>query len=239
MPAARTAQTAQTPAETGAEGRRFHAILDAAEQVFANSGYDGATMRAIAGKAGVTQALIHYHFKDKASLFAIMTERRANEINNARLARLGALLAPGARPPLEAVVEALFRPIIESGLEMARHGGGFARIMVSLANSTHPRDQALAKRLFDPVAEAFIAAFQRAEPGLARPDAVWGYMFSIGVGMTMMAGTGRTLRLSGGQANDRDAEQLLDKITTFICAGIRALAQDGTTDCHQQGEEER
>lgn len=206
--------------------RRFNAILNAAELVFASSGYDGATMRQIARKADVAQALIHYHFNDKAQLFEAMASRRSAEINGTRSALLAKLFADATQPALEPVVEALFRPIITSGLEMADQGGGFARILVSLANSTDPRDQALAKKLFDPVAQEFIAAFQQVEPRLGKADAVWGYMFAIGVGMTMMAGTGRTLRLSDGRADDSDIDQLITKITTFICAGIRALNKE-------------
>ena len=217
------------PCTTQGGDSRFDAILDAAESVFATSGYDGATMRQIARKADVAQALIHYHFNDKARLFETMAARRSAAINGARSALLAGIFAQRAQPSLEPVVEALFRPIIQSGLEMADQGGGFSRILVSLANSVDPRDQALAKKLYDPIAQEFIAAFQRVEPRLGREDAVWGYMFAIGVGMTMMARTGRSLRLSGGKADDSDIDQLLAKITTFICAGIRALLNNNTT----------
>jgi hypothetical protein len=37
------------------------AILDAAERLFANSGFD-TSMRSIAEAAGVAQGLLHYHF---------------------------------------------------------------------------------------------------------------------------------------------------------------------------------
>ena len=44
-------------------------ILAAAIEEFAESGYDGATMRAIAARAGVDSALVHHHFGTKADLF--------------------------------------------------------------------------------------------------------------------------------------------------------------------------
>lgn len=201
---------------------RSDAILDAAEQEFAASGYDGAALRAIAERAGVAQALIHYHFKTKETLFESLVARRSAQINGRRAVLLDALFATGA-PDLEQIVEALFRPTIETGLDLARDGGAFARILVSAANSSDPRDQRLVEAYYDPIARKFIDALMRVEPGLSRADAVWAYMFAIGVGMTMMAKTGRPARLSDGLCDDGDADAMLRRIVPFICGGIRAL----------------
>jgi AcrR family transcriptional regulator len=209
-----------TPGES-----RQDAILDAAERVFAASGYQGAAMRAIAGEAGVAQGLIHYHFKTKEKLFEDMVARRSNQINARRAALVAGLFEHGT-PRLEAIVEALFRPTIETGLDLARDGGAFARILVAFANSADPRDQKLIETHYDPIAQTFIAALVRVEPGLSRSDAVWAYMFAIGVGMTMMAKTGRPKRLSGGVCDDGDVEAMLDRIVPFICGGVRALVED-------------
>ncbi|MFC3614336.1 TetR/AcrR family transcriptional regulator [Lutimaribacter marinistellae] len=213
-------ETAQTPAARSA--RRFDAILDAAEQVFAASGFEGSALREIAERAEVAQGLIHYHFKSKEGLFEAVVARRSDQINGARARRLKELRGSAA-PRLEAIVDALFRPTIEAGLDQARDGGAYARILVSFANSADPRDQALAETYYDPIAREYISALMEAEPGLTRPNAVWAYMFAIGVGMTMMAKTGRAHRLSDGLCDDGDADQMLDHIIPFICAGIRAL----------------
>jgi len=50
------------------------AILDAARAAFAETGYDGATIRAIAAQAGVDPALIHHHFGTKEELFVAAHE---------------------------------------------------------------------------------------------------------------------------------------------------------------------
>lgn len=44
-------------------------ITRAAIEVFFHKGFDGASMREIAEKAGVTKPMIYYHFKDKKSLY--------------------------------------------------------------------------------------------------------------------------------------------------------------------------
>ncbi len=46
------------------------ALLDAAASAFAERGYEGATLDAIAAGAGVNKALIRYHFGDKQGLYS-------------------------------------------------------------------------------------------------------------------------------------------------------------------------
>ncbi|MDQ1485624.1 MAG: hypothetical protein QOJ62_1317, partial [Actinomycetota bacterium] len=55
-------------------------VLDAARECFATSGYDGATIRAIAAKAGVDPALVHHFFGAKTNLFAAAMELPAPEV---------------------------------------------------------------------------------------------------------------------------------------------------------------
>lgn len=68
--------TAANPAGPRRAGRRAgetrtrEAILDAARRSFAEHGYDGATIRAIAAGAGVNPALVHHFYGTKEALFA-------------------------------------------------------------------------------------------------------------------------------------------------------------------------
>ena len=44
-------------------------ILEAAKKEFAEKGLEGARMEAIAGRAGVNKALLHYHYSSKENLY--------------------------------------------------------------------------------------------------------------------------------------------------------------------------
>ncbi|MFV0535319.1 MAG: TetR family transcriptional regulator [Cumulibacter sp.] len=50
------------------------ALIEAARAEFANGGYAGATVRAIAARAGVDPAMINHHFGSKQGLFAAAVE---------------------------------------------------------------------------------------------------------------------------------------------------------------------
>src|SRR5215213_5901244 len=55
------------PRQDGVQARE--SILDAARAQFAQHGYGGATLRAIATDAGVDVALVSYYFGSKSGLF--------------------------------------------------------------------------------------------------------------------------------------------------------------------------
>jgi AcrR family transcriptional regulator len=78
--AARPARARRTP-----PGRRLptaarrQQIIDTARTVFATCGFRGATTRAIAEAAGVTEAVIFQHFPDKSALYAAILEQKASD----------------------------------------------------------------------------------------------------------------------------------------------------------------
>jgi AcrR family transcriptional regulator len=53
-------------------------ILDVAERVFSELGYDGASTRTISGEAGVNMAMLNYYFGSKEGLFLSVFNRRIN-----------------------------------------------------------------------------------------------------------------------------------------------------------------
>ena len=63
-----------------AEGTR-EAILDAAEKVFAEHGFDGARTDAIAVEAGYNKSLIFQYFGDKLGLYIAVNKRVDKDIN--------------------------------------------------------------------------------------------------------------------------------------------------------------
>lgn len=54
-------------------------LLDAAAQVFAERGYRGASVDAIAAAAGVTKGALYWNFKSKSDLFFSLLEERVDQ----------------------------------------------------------------------------------------------------------------------------------------------------------------
>ena len=95
------------------ESRRTR-ILDAAEKLFAEHGYDGVTLRAIAREADVDVALANYHFGRKHELFEATFMRRAELLNRWRIKALDEAFAAAAPnpPSVRAIMDAYLYPIL-------------------------------------------------------------------------------------------------------------------------------
>ncbi len=86
-------------------------ILDAAAAVFAEHGFGGARVEAIAARAGVNKAMLYYHVGDKAELYAAVLTRnleRAHRRLQAAAAQQGT-----ARQRLHGVILALAQLVEE------------------------------------------------------------------------------------------------------------------------------
>src|SRR5579871_5345079 len=90
-------------------------ILDTAERLFARDGFEATSLRAITAEAGVNLAAVNYHFQSKEALVRAVIGRRMGPVNEKRLAMLDACeTAAGDGPlPLEGVLEAFVRPVLE------------------------------------------------------------------------------------------------------------------------------
>src|SRR5687767_5563497 len=65
------------------------ALIEAALHGFATDGFAASTLRGIATAAGVTPAMAHYYFGDKAGLLAAVVEQRVAPLAGQIAARVG------------------------------------------------------------------------------------------------------------------------------------------------------
>jgi AcrR family transcriptional regulator len=103
-----TGPAGRTGRRAGDSGTR-EAILAASRKRFAESGYDGATIRGIAADAGVDPALVHHFYGTKERLFAA-----AMRLPVVPGELLGAALAAGPADPAESLGEFLVRTVLQA-----------------------------------------------------------------------------------------------------------------------------
>src|SRR5271167_404040 len=106
-------------------------LLDAAGQVFAESGFQAATVREICARAGVNIALVNYHFGDKLELYAEVLRHSVGASGNGIINKA----IRSAAPPEQA-----FRELIEAMLlrvcRADRPGWHFRLMMHEFAKPT-------------------------------------------------------------------------------------------------------
>lgn len=100
-------------------GKAQDAILDAAEAVFAEHGFDGARVDAIAEAAGYNKSLIFQYFGDKLGLYTAVLKRVDLQATRIGLQVLGSLspdiplTADGFRALVEKTVKVIFDYVVE------------------------------------------------------------------------------------------------------------------------------
>ena len=195
-------------------------ILDAAESLFADSGYDGVSIRGITKSAGVELALVNYHFGSKEALFCRVVERRAAEINAARLKLLDQQTGGTS---VESIIDAFNRPF----LERSQLGGGwksYARLIAQISNSSRWTKLVMSAQ-FDPISRSFVKHMQKALPAAKVDNIYWGFHFLLGAMTFTFAETGRIDMLSGGICKSTDLAIICEKMTPFLAAGFRAICE--------------
>ena len=200
-------------------------ILDVAERLFAEQGFDCTSLRQITTAANVNLAAVNYHFRSKDELIRAVFMRRIGPVNRKRLEMLeSAEAAAGeAPPPLEPVMEALFGPIVElhRGSE-CRFQPLFGRIFVEPG----PAREFFLEEMV-PVARRFAMTLRRSLPHLPEVELLWRLFFSAGILAFTMAGTPMLNRVSGGRCDPTDVEGTTSRMVAYACAGLRAPLKGG------------
>jgi AcrR family transcriptional regulator len=151
-------------------------ILDTAERLFGEQGYQPVSLRHITAAAGVNLASIHYHFGSKEELLDELVMRRAVPVSEERMEGLRRLReAAGPNPiALEDLLEAFLVPAFQA----AEKSPEWARLMGRLhAEGLMPE---VARKHFVPAGECYFAEMRRALPELPKEELAWRTNFAIG-----------------------------------------------------------
>ncbi|MBX2881921.1 MAG: TetR/AcrR family transcriptional regulator [Granulosicoccus sp.] len=196
-------------------------ILISAEQTFSELGFDAAGMKTIAGNAGVSQSLLHYHFNNKEHLYAEVVRRRA-DIVNAQRRRLLSKVEFQSTSALEQVIDAFIQPPIGA----AGGGKAYKQIFFAALIVRSARDSDLIRECYDEIAYEFIDAIRKAAPEIDRESAALAYSFALGSLVNIIRSDGRVERLCGRRkySSQERSTKVSRSIVTYIAGGIRALA---------------
>lgn len=200
-------------------------ILDAAEQLFAEHGFEAASVRMIAARAGVNVAAANYHFGSKDGLLRSVFERRLSQLNAARLTALevAETEAGGQAVKPARIVDAFFGTALR--FASGKDNGGVAFMRLLARTSTEPA-AFIRNFLADESAEViarFKAAMFRALPDVPQAEIAWRFHFMLGAMSYALAGVD-TLQLltdidmEGAMADDAMEQRLM----SFLLGGLRA-----------------
>ncbi|HVI60229.1 MAG TPA: TetR family transcriptional regulator [Luteimonas sp.] len=194
-------------------------ILGAAEELFAQHGFGGTSLRQVTSRADVNIAAVNYHFGSKENLVTEVFRRRMDEMSAQRLALLKQARAQDAGG-LEAILAAFVEPAL--ALAQDRNGGGaFIRV---IARAYAEKNDGLRKFLseqYGHVLREFAKAIAGCVPELSKEQLYWRLDFLAGALTYAMADFGLIKRPSGVSDATHRAKAAQELIR-FAAAGFKS-----------------
>jgi AcrR family transcriptional regulator len=198
-------------------------ILDAAEELFMQHGFEGTSMRLLTTKAGVNLAAVNYHFGSKDALVEAVFRRRLDPMNVARLAELDKLEAENHSPSPEAIIRAFIMPSLRLVEDGKSGGRNFTRLLGRTYTEPNKFVRQLIGQMYAPTMQRYKAALERALPQMPREELVWRMHFMFGTLAYTLAATDTVQLIAGCKPEDRyDAQLLEERLAAFLAAGLNA-----------------
>jgi AcrR family transcriptional regulator len=189
-------------------------ILDSAEKLFGERGFDATSLRDITAEAHANLAAVNYHFQSKEILMEAVICRRIEPVNRRRIELLD---RAGEDASVEDILRAFLMPVLLE-LNLASVAPLIGRC---LADPTQFLER-IFRSQFAPLANRFADALCRALPGLPRPEVVWRQHFMVGAMTHLLMWKPYLKEMTGGLCDWSDRQALLDRTVHFFATGFRA-----------------
>lgn len=211
----RSAQEAPAAAPTPDARTR---LLDAAERLFADHGFNGVSTRRLSEAANVNQGSIPYYFGTKHGLFREVFVRRIAGVQEERHARMQALMAASPKPDVVDVLKALLEPAFRH----SRDSEHFRRLAGRVATDPTPEVRLILGELYSESSVMIHKTLRAACPDLDEKEFYWRLFCVYGVMLYVQADTGKIQTLAGEDFDTSNPEIALQHALNFVVAGMRA-----------------
>jgi AcrR family transcriptional regulator len=220
---------ATSPAKQGADTR--NKLLDAAERLFGDMGYERSSLRDIAESANVTLGLTSYHFGTKEKLLDEVVGRRALTLESLRIKALDDLDIEkmSTEEAMRKLIEAYVKPMLSLTFGASRQFQAFSRLMSQLNNVK--RWTPLFNKYFDRCSYLYIDSIKLIIPEVEEEDIFGAFSLMIAMMGYVCSRTNR-FGLKVSQPADRKAQLRAetDRLIDFVHAGFMALQRDAISE---------
>jgi AcrR family transcriptional regulator len=229
MPSPRPARKA-APLDTASPDTKSR-IIDAAEHLFMEHGFEATSLRSLTTAASVNLAAVNYHFGSKEELFQSVLTRRLDPMNQERIGLLERLEREAGDKPVscEKLISAMLIPALKLARDEKRGGKNFLRLLGRAYADPAPFIRHFLSENYAEMIGRFKDAFLLALPHLTRQELTWRLHFVMGALSYTVSGTDALKLLQQAMPNDRENDELLiQRLAPFLVAGLKAPAVGDT-----------
>lgn len=203
-------------------------ILDAAERLFVEHGYEATSTRMVTSAAGVNLAAVNYHFGSKEALMQAVLRRRLDALNRERLRILDAAEAKAQGAPLKpsVILDGFFGTLLRMAAGDDAGGTTFLRLLGRTMNEPSAFIRTFLAGEYQDVLERYKAALFKALPGVPKAEIIWRFHFMLGATSYAIAGTDALQLVTDWEVPAGEealaADKLLPRLMSFLLGGLRA-----------------
>jgi AcrR family transcriptional regulator len=208
-------------------------LLDAAEELFCEKGFEATSVRDLASAAGCNVASVNYYFGGKDKLYVEVWRRHLLRMRDMRIASIERVMSQtGGKPTLEELLRSYSNAFLEPLIE-GEKSFRFIRLMAREMIDRHLPEGMFVKEMILPVMTALQKAIVQICPGLKEPEVQLVILSVVGQLMHVVAAE-TMFEQSGEMGVPRfGLSEIVEHIVAFSAAGIRAYAETKTQNCER------
>jgi AcrR family transcriptional regulator len=210
-------------------------LLDAAEQLFADKGFEAVSVRDITQLAKTNVAAVNYHFGSRDGLLSLVMMRYMLPVTEERLARLEAIERKwaGGGAPLEEIIDALVRPLVGQVKKSELTERLFYKLLGRIFRQQADGLPAPVEEQLRQVMDRFTRAFSKALPTVDSEDLIWRMHFMVGGMIHLLTHQNMLHRPARGASGGPSMETTLSRFIRYSAVGLRDGAEASVKDVPQ------
>jgi AcrR family transcriptional regulator len=200
-------------------------LLEAAEELFARKGYDGASIRDLVKRAGCKNiSAVNYYFGDKKELYEELFRDRLQEMRESRLKAIEMVMEKRNKPTLEKLLGAYAEDFLKPFKYPKRSQRFMQLFFRELAERRLPKNMFL-NEMAGPTIEAMEEAISAVCPKIGKRDTLMSILSITGQLVHIMQVKVLFEGAKGHSIASIDIDEAVKHIVKFSAAGIRALGK--------------
>jgi len=198
-------------------------ILDAADVLFADKGFNGTSLREITSQANVNLAAVNYHFGSKKELIKAVMSRYMDELSPRLESALSLICQSELKPTLHEVFSAFIGPLLHLN-EFKENG---TSTFLQLLGRGYTDSQGFLRWFlttqYPDVFTNFTKAVNIAYPELTAEEIFWRLHFTMGTIVFTMSSSEALIDIAQNDFDNKlDIAGVIERVIPYVAAGVGA-----------------
>ena len=202
------------------------AILDTAQRLFSEQGFNQTSMRSITADASVNLASVNYHFGSKKNLIQAVFKRYFDVLMPELELTLDKVEATQGESGLRELFTALIDPMLSLNHVSPNGTATFVQLLGRGYNETQGHLRRFIMQDYGDTVRKLVRAIHARLPGLSDEEVFWRIHFAMGSFVFSMASSQALTEIAQADFNRKvSIEDVMNHLVPFMSQGIAATGQ--------------